>query len=104
MAHALVQKGWSFSAAQKHSWNVVRCICEMKKDEVVLRFTKEGEEIPEQRTATLSPAFFSYTASTTAKPRKSNPLQVKYFDTYKKGFRSFNAERFVGFASQPLPF
>jgi hypothetical protein len=76
----------------------------MKKTEVVVRFFTEGEiEIPQQRTATLSPAFFSYTASPTAKPKKENPLQVQYYDTFKNGFRSFNVERFVGYASQ-LPF
>ncbi len=102
IANALVKKGWSFSAAQKHAWNVVRCICEMKKTEVVVRFYKEGQDVPEQRTATLSPAFFSYT-STSTKQRKQNPLQVSFFDTYKNSFRSFNVERFDSFKSAPLP-
>lgn len=105
IANALKKSGWNFGDAQRRGWKVVRCICEMKKDEVVVRFFTEGEtEIPQQRTATLSPAFFSYTASTTAKPKKENPLQVKYYDTFKNGFRSFNVARFVSYKSQPLPF
>lgn len=105
IANALKAEGWNFGEAQRKAWEVVRCIVEMKKSEVVVRFYSEGEtEIPQQRTATLSPAFFSYTASTTAKPKKENPLQVKYYDTFKNGFRSFNVSRFVGFASQSLPF
>lgn len=104
IANALVKKGWSFSAAQKRGWEVVRCICQMKKDEVVLRYFSESEpEIPQQRTATLSPAFYSYASTATAK-KKENPLQVKYYDTFKNGFRSFNVERFDSFKSVSLPF
>ena len=103
IANSLKSQGWNFGDAQRQGWKVVRAIEAMKKDEVVLRFLKEGEEVPEQRTATLSPAFFSYTATST-KTRKENPLQVVFYDTLKNGFRSFNAGRFVSYKSSPLPF
>lgn len=104
IANALVKKGgWSFSSAQKHAWEVVRAIEAMRKDEVVIRFNKEGQDVPEQRTATLCPIFINYT-STGTEPRKENPLQVKYFDTLKNAFRSFNAGRFVSYKEVPLPF
>lgn len=102
IANSLRNQGWNFSDAQRHAWNVVRAIEAMKSDEVIIRFHKEGEEVPEQRTATLSPAFFTYTATGTH--RRSNPLQITYFDTLKNGFRSFNAARFVSYKSSQLPF
>jgi uncharacterized protein YdaT len=106
IANALTKKGYSFGDAQRKAWEIVRCICEMKKSEVVVRFFTEGEtEIPQQRTASLAPAFLPYTTTTTeSKPRKKNPLQITFFDTTKNGFRSFTAERFVSFASAPLAF
>ncbi len=103
IANSLKKEGWNFSDAQRHAWNVVRAIEAMKQDEIVIRFTKEGEEIPQQRTATLSAAYFTYT-NTSTKARKENPLQVRYWDTVKKGWRSFNAARFVSFAQANLPF
>lgn len=104
IVNALTKKGWPFGAAQSHAWKVVRCIVEMQKTEVVLSFLKEGATVPETRTASLAPAFVTYTSTTTAsKPRKKNPLQIHFFDTTKNEFRSFTAERFVGF--QPsMPF
>lgn len=103
IANSLKKEGWNFSDAQRHAWNVVRAIEAMKQDEIVIRFLKDGDEIPQQRTATLSPAYFSYT-STTTKTRKQNPLQVMFWDTVKNGWRSFNAARFVSFKSAPVPF
>lgn len=103
IANSLKKEGWNFSDAQKQGWKVVRAIEAMRQDEIVIRFNKEGEEVPEQRTATLSPAFFNYT-STGTKTRKENPLQIKFYDTLKNGFRSFNAGRFVSFAQAQLPF
>lgn len=97
IANALKKEGWAFSEAQKRAWQIVRCICEMKKNEVVLRYFKEGDEIPQQRAATLAPAYINYIPSTTAKARKENPLQVKYYDLGANGFRSFNAARFDSF-------
>lgn len=103
IANVLHNQGWSFSDALRQGWKVAKAWAAMQMDEVIIRFTKEGEEIPEQRTATLSPAFFTYT-STSTKTRKENPLQVKYWDTLKNGWRSFNAARFVSFAQAELPF
>ena len=102
-ANSLKKEGWNFSDAQKQGWKVVRAIEAMRQDEIVIRFHKDGEEIPEQRTATLSPAFFNYT-STSTKARKENPLQVKFWDTTKNAWRSFKAERFVSFAQTQIPF
>lgn len=103
IANSLKKQGWDFGKAQRHAWNVVRAIEAMKSDEIVIRFCKDGQEVPEQRTATLSPAFFNYT-STSTKTRKQNPLQVKFWDTLKNGWRSFNAGRFVSFKTSELVF
>ena len=104
IANTLRNQGWSFSDALRQGWKVAKVWAAMQQDEVVIRFYKDGDDIPQQRTATLSPAFFNYTASTTAKAKKSNPLQVKFWDTVKNGWRSFNAGRFMEFAVTPLPF
>lgn len=94
---------WYTGDAMKQAWLVAKAWAAMHQDEIVIRFCKQDEEIPEQRTGTLSAAFFSYT-NTSTKARKENPLQVPFWDTCKNGWRSFNAARFVSFASAPLPF
>lgn len=103
IANVLRNQGWNFSDALRQGWKVAKAWAAMQVDEVVIRFNKEGEEVPEQRTATLAPAYFSYNATST-KTRKENPLQVRFWDTVKNGWRSFRADRFVSFASAPLPF
>lgn len=96
IANALVAKGWSFSDGQKRGWEVVRAIEAMRKDEIMIRFCKEGEEIPEQRTAqSLKLAGYQPKGQT----KKSNPLQICFFDTVKNQPRSFKVERFFGFVA-----
>lgn len=97
IANVLRSQGWIFSDALRQGWKVAKAWSAMHEDEIIIRFLKDGEEIPEQRTATLSPAFFTYT-STNTRTKKENPLQVKFWDTCKNGWRSFNAARFVSFA------
>ena len=104
IANTLKAQGWNFSDALRQGWKVAKAWAAMQQDEVVIRFYKDGDDIPQQRTATLSPAFFNYTASTTAKAKKQNHLQIKFWDTLKNSWRSFNAGRFDSFKTAPLPF
>lgn len=101
IANALKATGkFTFGEAQRKAWEIVRCIDDMQKTEVVLRFTtvNETEGIPTQRTATLNTDLFTWTSTATSTV-KSNPLQIKYWDTTKNGWRSFNAVNFVSHKS-----
>lgn len=102
IANALKATGnFTFGDAQRKAWDVVRCIDDMQKTEVVLRFltVNENEGIPTQRTATLNADLFTWTSTATTKVVKPNPLQIKYWDTTKDGWRSFNAANFVSHKS-----
>jgi len=102
IANALKATGkFTFGDAQRKAWEVVRCIDDMQKTEVVLRFltVNESEEIPQQRTATLSTDLFNWVSTSTKPAAKPNPLQIKYWDTNKGGWRSFNAANFVSHKS-----
>lgn len=94
IANALVKQGWSFSAAQKRGWEVVRFQETIQKGEAIIRFFKEGKDIPEQRIAT-SINSTNYVSKNTDKKR--NPLQVSYFELNSNQIKSFNVTRFDSF-------
>lgn len=95
IAHRLKKAGFTFMEAQKRAWKVVKAVQEMKKDEIMIRFLNAEGQI-QQRPATLKgfPIDFKNTSRA-----KSNPVQIKYYDLYRDGWRSFNAGRFVSFAA-----
>lgn len=94
IANSLRKQGWKFGDAQRRAWQVVRFMEAVRQGEVVLRFTKKGDDIPQQRIAT---AITSGNYKPKGIVKKKNPLQVVYFDHNRQAVRSFNAARFVGF-------
>lgn len=97
IANALVKQGWAFGEAQKRGWEVVRFMVAIQQGkEVVLRFKKFRDPIPQQRIASAINSD-NYERKEGARKYKESPLQVKYFDHHRNAPRSFNAGRFVGF-------
>lgn len=96
LAHQLTKKeGFNFSDAQRRAWEVVRLQEALRQGkEVVLRFTKTGDDLPQQRIATAV-STENYTPK--GSNRRPNPLQIIYFDHTRQSVRSFNAARFVGY-------
>jgi hypothetical protein len=94
ITNSLTKQGFSFGQAQRQAWKVVRAIEAMKSDEIVLRFYKDGDDIPQQRFA-VAVTTANYKSKGTG--RKRNPLQVSYFETTSGKVKSFNAGRFDSF-------
>lgn len=83
------------SEAMRKAWAVAKFQAALKDGkEAVIRFFKEGDEIPQQRVAV---AINETNYQSKGSDRKRNPLQVSFFDLAKNAIRSFNATRFDGF-------
>ena len=76
LAHAIKKEGIAFGKAQRKAWVIIRLKAAMRAASVVFTFLKSDGTT--RRAKGTLPA---YTPSKTAsKPRKTNPLQIKYFD------------------------
>jgi hypothetical protein len=92
-----LKKTMTFSEALRQAWNVAKLQAWLKKGgEAVIRFFKEGSDIPEQRAAV---AINADNYQVKGADRKRNPLQISYFELNSNKIKSFNAARFAGFAT-----
>lgn len=92
-----LKKQMSFSDALRQAWNVAKLQAWLKKGgEAVIRFFKDGKDVPEQRIAV---AINSDNYQSKGSGRKRNPLQISYFEVNSHQIKSFNAARFYGFAT-----
>ena len=81
--------------AMRQAWKVAKAKQALKQGEVILTFTKKGEELPTVRFGTLSSEFISYQSKNTG--RKKNPAQISYFEQTSNQFKSFIATNLIQF-------
>jgi hypothetical protein len=94
LANSLKKEGLTQSAAFVKAWQVVKFKTALVEGCTTIISFKKADGTTAERTA--SPINDSnYTFKGT--DRKSNPLQVAYFDQLRQSVRSFNAARFVGY-------
>lgn len=84
----------SFSEALKTAWAKVKLLTKLRKGIAYFSFTKVSGEVREA-IGTLHTNNFDYTPKGNGKARKSNLLQVKFFDVEKRAFRSLKIQNLI---------
>jgi len=85
----VIQYHMSRPAAFRQAWAIMKLKQDMKNGPKKFVFMKKNGE----RRPAIGTLDVDY--SPKGAPRKSNPLQIKYFDLEREAFRSFNAAYFV---------
>lgn len=88
LAHGLVKEGYTFAAAQRKAWHIIR-LKEIMQNNVVRLFYKKANGESAERIATLSAAYLPERKQRTGAPRKRTSIKVTYWEVESNCFKSF---------------